>query len=97
MILKIRNYNKITCENGYAIQFLDLPGTNTQGKDLPEAIYMPRDALATWLDYLQMKKKLSQLLRIPMKLAWKMVSLLLNSTEPYTRALDSIFKQAGLE
>lgn len=52
MILKIRNYNKITCENGYAIQFLDLPGTNTQGKDLPEAIYMPRDALATWLDYL---------------------------------------------
>ena len=39
-------------ENGYAIQFPDLPGTNSQGNDLASAIYMARDALATWLDYL---------------------------------------------
>ena len=39
-------------ENGYAIRFPDLPGTNSQGNDLANAIYMARDALATWLDYL---------------------------------------------
>ncbi|KJR47144.1 Phage-related protein [Desulfosporosinus sp. I2] len=39
-------------EKGYAIRFPDLPGTNSQGKDLANAIYMSRDALATWLDYL---------------------------------------------
>ncbi|MCO5386578.1 type II toxin-antitoxin system HicB family antitoxin [Desulfosporosinus sp.] len=39
-------------ENGYAIRFPDLPGTNSQGNDLANAIYMARDALASWLDYL---------------------------------------------
>lgn len=37
---------------GYAIRFPDLPGTNSQGKDMVEAICMARDALASWLDYL---------------------------------------------
>ena len=37
---------------GYAIHFPDLPGTNSQGKDMAEAVYMARDALASWLDYL---------------------------------------------
>jgi len=37
---------------GFAIRFPDLPGTNSQGKDMAEAIYMARDALASWLDYL---------------------------------------------
>jgi len=39
-------------ELGYALRFPDLPGTNSQGKDLAEAIYLARDALASWLDYL---------------------------------------------
>lgn len=39
-------------EEGFAIRFPDLPGTNTQGKDMAEAVYMARDALASWLDYL---------------------------------------------
>lgn len=39
-------------ETGYAIRFPDLPGTNSQGKDMADAIYMARDALASWLDYL---------------------------------------------
>ena len=39
-------------EPGYAIRFPDLPGTNSQGKDLADAIYSARDALASWLDYL---------------------------------------------
>ncbi|MCO1604451.1 type II toxin-antitoxin system HicB family antitoxin [Desulfosporosinus nitroreducens] len=42
----------IPIENGYAIRFPDLPGTNSQGNDLANAIYMARDALAIWLDYL---------------------------------------------
>ena len=37
---------------GYAIHFPDLPGTNSQGKDMANALYMARDALASWLDYL---------------------------------------------
>jgi predicted RNase H-like HicB family nuclease len=39
-------------ENGYAIRFPDLPGTNSQGNDLANAILLARDALASWLDYL---------------------------------------------
>ncbi len=39
-------------QNGYAIRFPDLPGTNSQGSDMANAIYMARDALAMWLDYL---------------------------------------------
>jgi len=38
--------------SGYAIRFPDLPGTNSQGKDLAESIYSARDALGSWLDYL---------------------------------------------
>ena len=45
-------------ENGYAIRFPDLPGTNSQGSDLANAIYMARDALATWLDYLMDEKEI---------------------------------------
>jgi predicted RNase H-like HicB family nuclease len=37
-------------KDGYAIRFPDLPGTNSQGKDMADAIYMARDALALWLD-----------------------------------------------
>jgi predicted RNase H-like HicB family nuclease len=39
-------------KSGYAIHFPDLPGTNSQGKDMADAIYMARDALAMWLDCL---------------------------------------------
>ncbi len=39
-------------KDGYAIRFTDLPGTNSQGKDMADAIYMARDALAMWLDCL---------------------------------------------
>lgn len=39
-------------EGGYAIRFPDLPGTNSQGKDMADAIYMARDALAMWIDFL---------------------------------------------
>ena len=39
-------------ELGFALRFPDLPGTNSQGKDLADAIIMARDALASWLDYL---------------------------------------------
>lgn len=39
-------------DGGYAIHFPDLPGTNSQGKDMANAIYMARDALASWLDFL---------------------------------------------
>lgn len=31
-------------ELGYALRFPDLPGTNSQGKDLIDAIYMAREA-----------------------------------------------------
>lgn len=46
------------CETGYAIRFPDLPGTNSQGKDIADAIYMARDALASWLDYLMDEGKM---------------------------------------
>jgi antitoxin HicB len=46
------------CETGYAIRFPDLPGTNSQGKDMADAIYMARDALASWLDYLLDEKEI---------------------------------------
>lgn len=39
-------------EKGYSIYFPDLPSTNSQGDDMASAIYMARDALAMWLDYL---------------------------------------------
>ena len=39
-------------EGGYAVRFPDLPGTNSQGADLSEAINMARDALAIMLDCL---------------------------------------------
>lgn len=45
-------------ESGFAIRFPDLPGTNSQGSDLANAIYMARDALATWLDYLIDEKEI---------------------------------------
>lgn len=37
---------------GYAIRFPDLPGTNSEGKNMSDALYMARDALASWIDYL---------------------------------------------
>ncbi len=40
-------------EGGYAVYFPDLPGTNSQGDDMAEAIRMARDALAMWLDVLK--------------------------------------------
>jgi len=43
---------KSCAEGGYAIRFPDLPGTNSQGDDLFEAINMARDALALMLDCL---------------------------------------------
>lgn len=39
-------------EGGYAIQFPDLPGTNSQGADMSEGMSMARDALIMWLDML---------------------------------------------
>ena len=35
-------------EPGYALRFPVLPGTKSQGKDLADAIYMAREALASW-------------------------------------------------
>ena len=39
-------------EGGYAIWFPDLPGTNTQGKDLYDALCMAELSLTEWLEYL---------------------------------------------
>ncbi|RNC62773.1 MAG: hypothetical protein AWM53_01992 [Candidatus Dichloromethanomonas elyunquensis] len=39
-------------DTGFAIRFPDLPGTNSQGKDIADSIYNARDALGSWLDYL---------------------------------------------
>jgi predicted RNase H-like HicB family nuclease len=39
-------------EGGFSIHFPDLPGTNSEGDDMADAIYMARDALAMWLDNL---------------------------------------------
>ena len=45
------------CEKGmFAVRFPDLPGTNTQGNNLYEAIYMAEIALAEWLEYLSDKR-----------------------------------------
>jgi len=42
-----------TCdEGGFSIYFPDLPGTNSEGNDMADAISMARDALAMWLDNL---------------------------------------------
>ena len=42
-------------EGGYAVRFPDLPGTNTQGDNLHEALYMAEEALKEWLEYLSDK------------------------------------------
>ena len=39
-------------EGGYAVRFPDLPGTNSQGDDLYEALCMAETALEEWLAYL---------------------------------------------
>jgi len=39
-------------EGGYAVEFPDLPGCFTQGRDLYEAIDMAEIALEEWLEYL---------------------------------------------
>ena len=39
-------------EGGFIIHFPDLPGTNSQGSTLEDALSMARDALAVWLDSL---------------------------------------------
>ena len=43
-------------EGGYAVRFPDLPGTNIQGEDLYEALYLAEVALGEWLAYLTDKK-----------------------------------------
>lgn len=40
-------------EGGYMAYFPDLPGTNSQGDDMAEAVKMARNALAMWLDMLK--------------------------------------------
>ena len=42
-------------EGGFSIHFPDLPGTNSQGEDLYDALYMAELALGEWLDYLAYK------------------------------------------
>ena len=37
-------------EGGFSIRFPDLPGANSQGENMSDAIAMARDALAMWLD-----------------------------------------------
>jgi predicted RNase H-like HicB family nuclease len=39
-------------EGGYSIYFPDLPGANSEGDSLTEALAMAKKALASWLDYL---------------------------------------------
>jgi predicted RNase H-like HicB family nuclease len=39
-------------EGGYSISFPDLPGTNSEGDTLTEALDMAKKSLASWLDYL---------------------------------------------
>ena len=43
-------------EGGYAIRFPDLPGTNSQGDDLYNALEMAEYSLYEWLEYLTDKK-----------------------------------------
>jgi predicted RNase H-like HicB family nuclease len=45
-------------ENGlYYVDFPDLPGCATQGKDLSDALFMAQDALNQWLGYLEDKQQ----------------------------------------
>lgn len=46
-----------TDDGWYAIRFPDLPGTNSQGRTMEEALFMARDALVSWLDFLQSEGK----------------------------------------
>lgn len=49
---------------GYSVTFPDLPGCNTEGNDLAEALYMAQDALSLYLYSLkQDKEPLPQVLR----------------------------------
>lgn len=41
---------------GYAVTFPDLPGCNTEGNDLAEALYMAQDALGLYLYSLKQDK-----------------------------------------
>lgn len=52
-------------EGGYGIYFPDLPGTNSQGEDMRDAINMARKALASWLDYLIDEKREIPVATIP--------------------------------
>ena len=36
-------------ENGYLVSFPDLPGCNTEGDSIEEAVYMAKDVLCLWL------------------------------------------------
>lgn len=42
----------LTEDDGFAIWFPDLPGTNSQGKSWTDAIDMARNSLCSWIDYL---------------------------------------------
>ena len=44
-------------EGGYAVRFPDLPGTNTQGDDLYEALLMAEASSHEWLEYLSDKNQ----------------------------------------
>jgi predicted RNase H-like HicB family nuclease len=44
-------------EGGFSIYFPDLPGTNSQGDDIADAMSMARKSLASWLDYLLDEKR----------------------------------------
>jgi predicted RNase H-like HicB family nuclease len=39
-------------DGGFSIYFPDLPGTNSQGNNMADAMRMARESLASWLDYL---------------------------------------------
>ena len=41
---------------GYSVTFPDLPGCNTEGNDLAEALYMAQDALGLYLSSLKQDK-----------------------------------------
>ena len=44
-------------DGSFTITFPDLPGCISEGKNLPNALYMAQDALTQWIDYLLSKGK----------------------------------------
>ena len=79
-------------EGGYAIRFPDLPGTNTQGDSMADAIAMARDALAMWLDYMKDDGKAFPPASAPEKLtleADQFVTMIDVDLDAYRRRKDS--------